>query len=515
MDFGFGYSLIGSEKGKKNSISFQAINPKTNNPIQTVFYQASCEEVSSAIHKAKQAFESLFPIDIETRIRLIKTIVANIEKYKAELTHWFCLESGLSLHRSEVELARAVFQFLNYAKGIENGYALERKAHVSNDKRTPKPRPQLEKFLVPLGPVVVFGASNFPLAYSTLGGDVASAFAAGCPVIVKAHAMHPHTSSLSAQLIAEAVSSCGLDDGYFSHLLAKDYSVGEQLVASEDVKAVGFTGSILGGVSLQKIINKRQYPIPLFAEMGSSNPIVFSVSPSSKNFHKHIKSIAEAVVTDAGQFCTSPGLLFIEHFEDQESIIAELTQYFSTAEPCCMLHPGITKRYVERKAEQATFVKLLFEGKVSENYIQATLSQVSANEFCMENSIQEEIFGSYLTLVICNGKEEVVSCLKKLKGQLTASIFSDDDDNISAYINHLIQIGGRVVINGVPTGVEVSVAQQHGGPFPSSTSPYFSSVGWDAIKRFSRPVTIQGKRVNLDKFYDNNDESTFFTIIND
>lgn len=486
-----GKNHIGYQVSALGNHVFFGIDPRTNQPFETSFHQATSEEVDLALAKSKEAFEQVRLIPIEKRVRFLKAISEKLKENKALLIQWFCAESGLPQDRAETEFARSCFQFEYYAEAVETGYALEIKIDSADPDRKPNPKPSLTKINIPVGPVVVFGASNFPFAYSTLGGDVASALAAGCSVIVKAHAMHPHTSSISAQFILEVAKEHGMPDGILCHLLAEDFTVGQQLVQDPRVKAVGFTGSIGGGMALQKLINERKEPISLYAEMGSSNPIGVTKSALEKRSLEIAKQISASVLLNAGQFCTSPGLLFIEESAALNSFKEELIRAFSSSELQCMLHPGISKRYFERVKEHAKLVKILYEGKHQGNFIQPTLAEVNAAQFFAHPQIQEEIFGSYLTIVRCSGKSEMKECLLLLEGQLTTSLYAEASEEINDFLSILTAKSGRIILNGVPTGVEVSFAQQHGGPFPSSLNSYFTSVGWDAIKRFQRPVTFQ------------------------
>lgn len=489
MNF-LGKNHIGYQASAFGNHVFFGIDPRNNQPFETSFRQASPEEVDLALTKSQEAFEAYRLIPIEKRVRFLKAISEKLKANKGTLIHWFCAESGLPQDRAEVEFARSCFQFEYYAKAVETGYALEIKLDAVDPDRKPNPKPSLTKMNIPVGPVVVFGASNFPFAYSTLGGDVASALAAGCSVIVKAHAMHPHTSSISAHFILETAKECEMPDGILCHLLAEDFTVGQQLVQDPRVKAVGFTGSIGGGMALQKLINKRKEPISLYAEMGSSNPVVVTKNALEKRASEIAKQISASVLLNAGQFCTSPGLLFVEESANLNAFKEEFIEAFSQSELQCMLHPGISKRYFERVEEHAAVVDVIYAGKRHGNFIQPTLAETTASNFLANPRIQEEIFGSYLTIVKCSDEVELRMCLQLLEGQLTNSLYAEADE-INRFLPVLTAKSGRIIFNGVPTGVEVSFAQQHGGPFPSSLNSYFTSVGWDAIKRFQRPVTFQ------------------------
>jgi len=510
-----GKNHIGYRVSALGNHVFFGIDPKNNQRFETAFHQATPEEVNAALAKSKEAFELYRLLPIEKRVLFLKGVSEKLKANKDILIQWFCAESGLPRDRAEVEFARSCFQFEYYAEAVETGFALEIKLDSGDPERKPNPKPSLTKLNIPVGPVVVFGASNFPFAYSTIGGDVASALAAGCTVLVKAHAMHPHTSSVSAALILEAAEEHGMPDGILCHLLAEDFTVGQQLVQDPRVKAVGFTGSIGGGMALQKLINERKEPISLYAEMGSSNPIVLTKSALEKRSSEISKQIGASVLLNAGQFCTSPGLLFVEESAHLNAFKEELIRAFSGSELQCMLHPGISKRYFERIQQHAALVDVIFEGKHEGNFIQPTLAEVSASQFISHPEIQEEIFGSYLTIIRCSDLAEITQCLELLEGQLTTSLYAETNEEIDRFLPVLTAKSGRIILNGVPTGVEVSFAQQHGGPFPSSLNSYFTSVGWDAIKRFERPVTFQNFPKDFNsKQVDFNENTHFLHFLN-
>lgn len=485
-----GKSLVGYSNVDSGNLFFYAINPSTNQALETRFVQATPTEVSLACGLAKKVAPSFGNALLE-RVHLLYRIAELAEQNTAGLIHYFCLESGLPETRAEIELKRSCAQFRAYADALKSGYALQVVIDEGDTTRTPSPKPDLRKMNIPLGPVVVFGASNFPFAYSTLGGDVASAFAAGCPVIVKAHPMHPHTSELSAQIIAAALKELHFEDGVFSHLFATDYHVGEQLVLADEVKAVGFTGSIAGGTALVKLAQDRKEPIPVFAEMGSSNPMVFTTKALEKNYISIAQQVADSIALNAGQFCTSPGLLFVVESPYSLLFEAQLKLNLEAKAPQCMLHPGIFSNYIKRIAKQFSQSEVVVDGARKENVIQPSLAKVKGFEFIAHSNLQEEVFGSFAMLVVCESEQELEQALLSLSGQLTGSLFVDEADRVSILMEILKSKVGRVIINGVPTGVEVSAAQNHGGPFPSSSQSQTTAVGADAIKRFMRPVTFQ------------------------
>jgi len=481
-----GKNCIGYSDSADGDHIFYAVDPVTNNQLPLPFHQATLNEVEQTVTLAHQGFLAYSRLQIVKRIEFLNAIPTAIRAHSSELIHWFCLESGLSEARGKKELERACFQFEAYAKALEMGYPFEAKIDPPTDSKV-----DLRKLNIPLGPVVVFGASNFPFAYSTIGGDVASALTAGCSVIVKAHPMHPHTSELAARIILEVAQSLEMPDGVFSHLLAADHSVGKALTLHSGIKAIGFTGSIQGGMALHQLAQTRTEPIPVFAEMGSSNPIVITEDAVNARGANIAQEIAQSVSLDAGQFCTSPGIVFLIQRKKTPDFIEQLKGEFLTKESQVMLHQQIFDRYQERSIEQSQGAEIIVEGKRSVNWIQPTLIQISARKFITEPKLQEEVFGSFLTLVVCQDEQELIESLKTLKGQLTASLYCESKENVADLLHEFQRFAGRIILNGVPTGVAVSVAMQHGGPFPSSNNPSASAIGADAIKRFMRPVTFQ------------------------
>lgn len=468
---------------------FYGVNPKTNENLETQFHSATIEEVNLACELAEKAFEKYAQISADARHKFILRICELVEKNRQQLIAFFCQETGLPEDRAQGELNRSVLQFQQYSDAILNGVVFTERHDKADLTRIPFPKPNLHKTLFPVGPVVVFGASNFPFAYSTLGGDVASALAAGCPVIVKAHNMHPHTSSLSAELIRQAAEDTGMPEGVFSHLQDANFEVGKRLVTHDAIKAIGFTGSFVGGLALMKLAQNRKVPIPVFAEMGSVNP-VFILPDILTNHLEIANKIADSVALNAGQFCTSPGFVFIPKTEEGKKLVNSLMTSFSEKNAQCMLHPGIKNRFEQRVKEHASFVNEIVPVKIEGNLITPGLSEMSMNTFLKEQNAQEELFGSYLTVVFYQNQEELARCIDQFSGQLTMSVFTEIELS-AAFKFKLFQKAGRIILNGVPTGVEVSAAQQHGGPFPSSSNAHFTAVGSDAVLRFLRPVTVQ------------------------
>jgi 2,5-dioxopentanoate dehydrogenase len=485
-----GKNCIGYEDSATGKTVFHAVDPAADRQLPTIFTQASGTETEQAVLKAERAFAEYAVLPLNRRAEFLHAIASAVRDNREELIRWFRLEGGLSETRAAKELDRSCYQFESYADAVVSGYVLEAKIDVPDEVQKAQGRPDLRKANVPLGPVVVFGASNFPFAYSAIGGDVASALAAGCPVIVKAHPMHPHTSELSARIILGVARNYGLPDGVFSHLHAADYTVGEMLVAHSGVKAVGFTGSIRGGMALRRISENRKEPIPVFAEMGSSNPMVFSTLALAERGETIAREVAASIALDAGQFCTSPGLLFIIESETADAFRDSLASVLSKAEPQVMLHPDIFKQYSAAAEKQLAGAEVLVNGMRKKNRIQPSLVCVPGKQFLAESWRQEEVFGSFATVVRCSDDAELKSCLALLNGQLTASYYIGTAES-GDWLPDLQRFAGRIIMNGVPTGVTVSAAMQHGGPFPGSSHPATTAVGADAVKRFMRAVSFQ------------------------
>lgn len=482
-----GKNCIGYADSALGAQTFQAVNPVSDTSFGISFVRATDKEVDLAVSKADEAFRAWSSTPLQSRVAFLKAVAVAVRSHAAELTRWYCEETGLPLSRAKTELERSCFQFESYAEAIATGFALS----IRIDTSSAPGKPDLRKMNVPLGPVVIFGASNFPFAYSTLGGDVASALAAGCPVIVKAHPMHPHTSELSARIILSVAQELGLPDGVFSHLQAVDYKVGEQLVLHPQVKAVGFTGSIKGGTALVRLANSRVVPIPVYAEMGSSNPIVFTTDALTSRCESIAKEVAASISLSAGQFCTSPGLLLMVDSEAANRFLSSLSVLLKQTEPQVMLHPGIYKQYEQQALQQLEGSEILVNGLRSSNTIQPSLVRISGRQLLREPGRAEEVFGSFATAIVCENETELLTCLNALSGQLTASLYLEPHENGAFLISALQQFAGRIILNGVPTGVAVSEAMQHGGPFPSSSIPSSTAVGADAIQRFMRPVCFQ------------------------
>jgi alpha-ketoglutaric semialdehyde dehydrogenase len=351
---------------------------------------------------------------------------------------------------------------------------------------------------VPLGPVVVFGASNFPFAYSTAGVDTASALAAGCPVVLKAHPAHPKTSDLVAEAIAKAIKTSNMHPAVFQHVHGASFEVGKALVQHPETKAVGFTGSFIGGKALLDYSLQRTEPIPVFSEMGSINPVILLPGTIKSSSTKIAEQYAASITQGVGQFCTNPGLLLGVANADLKNFASSLGEKIKQIAPGNMLHPGISKAFYSKRkhAVSQKDVAVVAQSTADEpmNAGVPTLATVNATQFQQNPVLLEEVFGPYSLLVQADTIDELKKAIEKIPGQLTCTIMADEQDLINHrdIIDLVMERAGRVIINGVPTGVEVCPSMHHGGPYPSTTDSRFTSVGSDAIKRFVRPVSFQG-----------------------
>ena len=454
-----------------------------------MFQDATPEEIDLIMQDAWKAFHSYRRFSLKQRADFMRAIAEEIESDTDALITAAMEETNLAEARLRNEKSRTVFQLTMYAEACEKGYGIE--ARIDNSKV------DLRKMNVPLGPIVVFGASNFPFAYSTAGGDTACAFAAGCPVIVKAHPAHAKTSEGVAAAIFRAIERCNMPKGIFAHVHGVGFEVGEALVKHHYTKAVGFTGSYLGGKQLFEWGNQRKEPIPVFAEMGSVNPVFLFPEKIKQAGAETAKMYASSITLGVGQFCTNPGLIIGIEGDALQDFITALGEEIKQIEPGTMLHTGIFKSYVEKRANALAQedVEMVAAAEKEPQFNQATPTIASATgEAFLNNPIlHQEVFGPYSLVIRCKDETEMMNVVKNLEGQLTATIMATEAD--LSYHEELVEqiknICGRLILNGVPTGVEVCWSMQHGGPYPATTDSRFTSVGPDGIKRFARPICYQ------------------------
>ncbi len=394
-------------------------------------------------------------------------------------------ETALSADRLVGERARTVNQLRMFAERVREGSWVDARIDTPLPDRKPIPKPDLRRMLLPLGPVAVFGASNFPLAFSVAGGDTASALATGCPVVVKPHPGHPGTSRLVAAAILNAAEACRMPDGVFAMIEETSVEIGLELVRHPLIKAVGFTGSTRAGRALFDAANSRAEPIPVFAEMGSLNPLFVLPGALVKRWEPIAKGLAGSVTLGTGQFCTKPGLVIAQKSADLGQFTSRLGEELSRAPKGRMLNETISKRFEESLSKTKDYIQV-----GGGAYLLAT----DGKKFGEERLLQEEIFGPATLLVQCESADELIALASGLDGQLTATIHAEPEDKaLSERLLHVLQEKvGRIVWNSYPTGVEVSPSMHHGGPYPATTDSRFTSVGTAAIQRFARPVCYQG-----------------------
>jgi alpha-ketoglutaric semialdehyde dehydrogenase len=488
-----GYSLI-PPTGK----SFKAVNPANNQEVEGDFHIATAADADAAMQLADKAFAVYRHTDAKTKAAFLRSIAEGITALGDELLNRCAAESGLPIPRLTGERARTTGQLNIYANLLEEGSWVEAVIDTAIPDRTPLPRVDLRKMMVPLGPAVVFGASNFPMAFSVAGGDTVSALAAGCPVVVKAHPAHPGASAMVAEVIMQAAQKHGLPDGVFSHLFDDGYAVGEALVKHPKTKIVTFTGSLKGGMALVKMARERDEPIPVFAEMGSTNPVIL-LPLALQNRAEELAKLCGAITTNAGQFCTKPGLLLAAKSDGLNKFKDALALAIADVNSATMLTKGIAGNYEklskERMGDQSVNIIGQSDKLNAENANQAlaVVTEISAADFLSDEKFKEEVFGPYSMLVVADDMAQLEQVVDSLHGQLTATLMAEKGElaQYTGLANKLSNLAGRVVLNGPPTGVEVGNAVQHGGPFPATSDCRFTSVGTAAIKRFVRPVCWQ------------------------
>ncbi len=438
----------------------------------------------------------------QERANLLRAIAAEIESLGDELLETASAESNLPLVRFQGERARTCGQLRMFAATIEEGSYQEPTIDTAQADRKPLPKPDLRSLLIPVGPIVVFGASNFPLAYSTAGGDTASALAAGCAVICKAHPAHPKTSEMVAAAIQRALQKCDFPPAFFSHWFAGDFDEVKALVQHPLVKGVGFTGSLSGGMAIHKYAQDRKEPIPVFAEMGSVNPVILLPNALVDSAAHWAETYASAITMGVGQFCTNPGLLFAIESEALQHFVSLLSAHLLKIRDYKMLHPGIHDNFVKRKEMVLGTAGVKAMAVVSasgEHTGTPVLALVNADDFRNHATLHEEIFGPFSMVVACKDRADLITCLEVLQGQLTSTLIAapEDDEEAHSLLPILNEKAGRIIYNGVPTGVEVCDAMVHGGPFPATTDARFTAVGNKSIRRWLRPVAFQNCPQNL------------------
>jgi NADP-dependent aldehyde dehydrogenase len=497
-----GDPIIGGIAAPSSEKGFRATNPSTGEVLSPAFALATPADVDRACRLAAEAFDAYRSASLEVRASFLERIADNIEAVGPELLERAVEETGLPKFRLQGEFARTVNQLRLFARVVRSGEWLDLRVDEAMPDRQPLPRPDIRLRQIGLGPVAVFGSSNFPFAFSVAGGDTASALAAGCPVVVKGHLAHPGTGELAGRAVRKAVIDSGLPEGVFA-LLPGANETGAALVAHPAIKAVGFTGSRAGGIALCEIAAKRKEPIPVYAEMSSVNPVFLFPSALKKRTEELAAGFVGSLTVGAGQLCTNPGILVAVDGEDLDAFVAVSADLVSKSEAGPMLSSGIHAAF-DRGVEALhgnSGVQRVAVGKSSGevNRSPATFFETTVREFISDPRLAEEVFGASSLLIRCKSLAEFAELAESLEGQLTATIHIDEDDyrDASQLVPVLERKVGRILANGWPTGVEVSDAMVHGGPFPATSDSRTTSVGTMAIRRFLRPVSYQNLPIQL------------------
>jgi NADP-dependent aldehyde dehydrogenase len=493
-----GYSLLNGEPQEGTGAAFAGFNPATGTLLDPVYHCASTEEVDRAANLAEEAFTIYSRLPGMDKGRFLRHIATGIESIAPELVERAHQETALPEKRLQGEVARTVHQLRLFAQVVEEGSWAMARIDPAEPRRTPMPRADLRSVLRPLGPVAVFAASNFPLAFSVAGGDTASALAAGNPVIVKAHSAHPGTSEMVGQVICRSLRECGLPAGTFALIFGSGALVGSALVQHPAIKAVGFTGSLAGGKALMQLAATRPEPIPCFMEMSSSNPLFVLPEALRTRGAEIAKGLFASFTLGVGQFCTKPGMIFLPRNESADALVTELAALVRQAAPSPMLTEGICKSYRSGVARRQGHggVEILAEPApeiAGAADVSPVLFQLEGGELLRDPELMKEIFGPSTLIVRYADRQELIALAYSLEGQLTATLHGTDADlaDFADLVGILERKAGRLVVNGYPTGVEVCHAMVHGGPYPATSDSRHTSVGTQAIYRFARPVCYQ------------------------
>jgi len=493
-----GYSIINGEPKTGTGEAFQGVDPAKGERLEPAYHCASLEDLNQAADLAGEAFEIYGKLPGKERGRFLRNVAQGIESIVPELVERANRETALPEARLKGEAARTINQLRLFAQVVEEGSWVNARIDPAQPERQPMPRSDIRSMMRPLGPVAVFGASNFPLAFSVAGGDTAAAFAAGCPVIVKAHHAHPGTSELVGQVIARSVKECGLPAGVFALLYGAGSEIGAALVDHPKVKAVGFTGSLAGGKALMQRAATRPEPIPCFMEMSSVNPVFVLPEALYTEGEKIARGLFGSFTLGVGQFCTKPGLVFLPRNADGNMFVTELKAQVEKACAAAMLTEGISKSYRSGVAGRQAHAGVETVAQAASNSAGGcgaapVLFQIGGSELLANPELAGEVFGPSTLVIRYENREEMLRLARSLEGQLTATLHGTERD-LAAYadlIGILEQKAGRLIVNGFPTGVEVCHAMVHGGPYPATSDSRATSVGTYSIYRFVRPVCFQ------------------------
>lgn len=494
-----GHNLIGHEAVAGAGGRYSAVDPSTGAEMGPEFADAGPEQVARAATLAASALPLYSQSPRRTRAAFLRTIGKHLNSLGDELLLRAHAETALPIERLRGERLRAVRQLDMFADLVEEGSWVDARIDPALPHREGGPRPDLRRMLVPLGPIAVFGASNFPLAFSVAGGDTASALAAGCPVIAKAHPGHPGTSELAGRAVLGAAAEVGIPEGAFSLLHGASNTIGTALVTDPRVKAVAFTGSLSGGRAIFDAAAARDEPIPVFAEMGSLNPVFLLAGAIRERAEMIASGLAASVTLGAGQFCTNPGLVFLVESPESEQFVAALSAKLLEAPVGTFVHSGIKRAFDASLSGAAALDGVAVSCRVDRAGAHAAtdappaLLVTDGSRFAEHPELHTEVFGPATIAVVCESDESLLTAARSLRGQLTATVHGTDGEleQNAPLVAILAEKVGRIVFNGFPTGVEVAPAMHHGGPYPATTDSRATSVGTAAILRFARPVCYQ------------------------
>ena len=492
-----GKQIISSEFRSFGEQKFSALNPATGAALGPQFCEATFKDIDSAACAAAEAFDRYRHLPSTRRAAFLENISEELTLLGSELIARAHEETALPRPRLEGELVRTVNQLKLFAQQVRQGSCFGARIDRAQPERAPVAKPDLRTMQVPLGPVAVFGASNFPLAFSVAGGDTASALAAGCPVVVKAHPAHPGTSELAGQAVVRAVLKSRVPLGVFSLLHAKETTAGATLVQHPLIKAIAFTGSLAGGRALFDLACSRPEPVPFFAEMGSVNPVFFLPKIIEGQGASLAAALVESLTLGVGQFGTAPGLVLLIKDATTDVYLTEIETYLAAKPAGVMLHDGLKRNFLAGLNKLCSVDGVQRRGRpgplLDGCLVAPVLMQTDAKTVLANPVVAEEVFGPSAMVVVCGSKDEMLTVAERLQGQLTASVYGTSGE-LQAFRDLLALLerkAGRLLINSFPTGVEVCASMHHGGPYPATTDSRSTAVGTDAMKRFLRPVCYQ------------------------
>jgi NADP-dependent aldehyde dehydrogenase len=494
-----GKQLIGHRESAKSDETFRASNPRSGTELEPVFYESTSEEISEAVELAASVFGVFRNRLARERADFLEAICQETMALGDDLLERASAETGHPLARCEMERNRIIQQAQLFSELIREGSWADARIDLGDSDRQPMPKPDVRSMMQPIGPIAVFGASNFPIAISVLGADTISAFAAGCPVIVKAHPAHPGTCELAARAILSAAKRCNMPEGIFSMIHGRNTEVGRCLVEHPGIMAAAFTGSLAGGRALMDVAAARPVPIPFYAEMGSVNPIFVLPSALAQRKEQIAAGFVTSLTMGVGQFCTNPGLVAGMESDDWEKFSELVAEKVSEFAPSTMLHAGIHEAYTEGIEIRNKSADLELIGKSSARpnpdacEAAAYVFQTNRQGITSDPTLLDELFGPVSTLVNCGGLEDMVAIAEKMDGSLSASVHGTEEDLVEFHplLSVLQRKAGRLIFNGYPVGIEVCHSIHHGGPYPAASHSFFTSIGTRCIERFVRPVCYQ------------------------